>query len=111
MTGVDCFRTRIPLYISAGRKDFATGFALPRATAAPDMAKGRRSFGRRDRMRDYAVGMDVNGTSEHVTVEAEDALAAALKAKEQFPDAMITYVRKANERGDRRNPHPDLPDE
>lgn len=59
-------------------------------------------------MRDYAVGMDLNGTSEHVTVAAEDALAAALKVKEQHPDAMITYVRKENERGDRRNPPADL---
>lgn len=50
----------------------------------------------------YAVGMTVKGQSEHMTVDAEDALAAALKAKEAFPEALITYVRKRNNRGDLR---------
>jgi hypothetical protein len=45
------------------------------------------------------------GKTDPITVEAEDALAAALKAKEQAPEAMITYVRKRNERGDKRHPH------
>jgi hypothetical protein len=34
-----------------------------------------------------------------------ERLAAALKAKEEAPDAVITYVRKQNKRGDRRHPH------
>lgn len=53
----------------------------------------------------YTVGMSHNGKAEHVTVDAEDALAAALKVKEEKPEAMITYVRKKNARGDRRHPH------
>jgi hypothetical protein len=53
----------------------------------------------------YTVGMTVAGKSEHVTIEAEDALIAALKVKHQNPDAAITYVRKQNIRGDRRHPH------
>ena len=56
----------------------------------------------------YTVGMTLNSKSEQAAVEAEDALAAALRVKEQYPDAMITYVRKRNERGDRRHPHKDL---
>lgn len=56
----------------------------------------------------YIVGMIVAGKSNHVTVEAEDALIAALKAKHQNPQAAITYVRKTNTRGDRRHPHEDI---
>ncbi|HUF86968.1 MAG TPA: hypothetical protein VMM59_06265 [Thermohalobaculum sp.] len=54
----------------------------------------------------YMVGTRVGGRSTSVTVEAEDALIAALKVKHQNPEATITYVRKSNVRGDRRNPHP-----
>ena len=52
--------------------------------------------------------MNRTGKPEQAAVEAEDALAAALQVKQKFPDAMITYVRKRNERGDRRHPHVDL---
>jgi hypothetical protein len=38
-------------------------------------------------------------------VDAEDALIAALTVKQENPTAMITHVRKHNERGDRRHPH------
>jgi hypothetical protein len=53
----------------------------------------------------YMVGMRTATKSASVTVEAEDALMAALKVKHENPTAMITYVRKHNERGDRRHPH------
>ena len=53
----------------------------------------------------YMVGMRTAGKSASVTVEAEDALIAALKVKHENPAAMITYVRKHNERGDCRHPH------
>ena len=43
--------------------------------------------------------------SEVLTIEAEDALIAALKVKHNHPEAIISYVRKSNRRGDRRNPH------
>jgi hypothetical protein len=52
----------------------------------------------------YAIG----SRADQVTVEAEDALIAALKVKTAHPDAAITYVRKRNARGDRRHPHPRL---
>ncbi len=52
----------------------------------------------------YLVGMRLPSSSGHVVVEAEDALAAALKAKADCPDAMITYVRRKNRRGDKRHP-------
>lgn len=56
----------------------------------------------------YTVGMNRDGRPEQAEVEAADALAAALRVKERCPDAMITYVRKSNARGDRRHPHEDV---
>lgn len=52
----------------------------------------------------YTVGMTVNRRSDHVNVEAEDALVAALKVKLDRPAAQINYVRPKNKRGDRRHP-------
>ena len=59
---------------------------------------------------EYTVGLRLGQRSEALTIEAEDALIAALKVKCQSPEAMITYVRKANRRGDRRHPHHGLAD-
>jgi hypothetical protein len=56
----------------------------------------------------YAVGLKSKGRSNHIVVDAEDALVAALKVKAGNPDALITYVRRENRRGDARNP-PHLP--
>jgi hypothetical protein len=57
-------------------------------------------------MQQYTVGRTIAGRPAPVTIEAEDALAAAMKAKQDAPDAVITYVRKQNRRGDQRHPHP-----
>ena len=54
---------------------------------------------------EYTVGLRLGRRSETLAVEAEDALIAALKAKSENPEAMITYVRRSNLRGDRRHPH------
>ena len=54
---------------------------------------------------EYTVGLRLGRRSETLAVEAEDALIAALKAKSEKPEAMITYVRRSNRRGDRRHPH------
>jgi hypothetical protein len=48
--------------------------------------------------------LKANGKAEHAIVDAEDALVAALKVKMQRPEADIIYVRRANRRGDARNP-------
>jgi hypothetical protein len=56
-------------------------------------------------MTEYIVGLRQGKRSEVLTIEAEDALIAALKVKHNHPDALISYVRKSNRRGDRRNPH------
>jgi hypothetical protein len=53
--------------------------------------------------------MTVDARSQQVEIEAEDALIAALRAKADRPDALIVYVRKANARGDKRNPHAATP--
>jgi hypothetical protein len=53
----------------------------------------------------YAVGIKIRNKTDQMTVEAEDALIAALKVKTAHPEAAITYVRKQNARGDRRHPH------
>lgn len=56
----------------------------------------------------YTVGLRLRTRSRALSVEAEDALLAALKAKHEHPEAVITYVRKSNQRGDRRHPHEGL---
>jgi len=56
-------------------------------------------------MTEYIVGLRLGKRSEVLTIEAEDALIAALKAKHNHPEALISYVRKSSRRGDRRNPH------
>jgi hypothetical protein len=52
----------------------------------------------------FAVGFKTQGKSGHVIVDGEDALIAALKVKTARPEAAITYVRRANRRGDTRHP-------
>lgn len=52
----------------------------------------------------FAVGFKQHEKSGHVIVDAEDALIAALKVKAERPDALITYVRRQNRRGDTRHP-------
>ena len=53
----------------------------------------------------YVVGIKLKNQTDQMTVDAEDALIAALKVKAAHPEAAITYVRKQNTRGDRRHPH------
>jgi hypothetical protein len=53
---------------------------------------------------EFMVGLKCKGKSGHLTVDAEDALIAALKAKTMQPESAITYVRRANKRGDTRHP-------
>jgi hypothetical protein len=56
-------------------------------------------------MATYTVGLKLATRTKALTIEAEDALLAALKMKLENPEALITYVRKSNRRGDRRHPH------
>lgn len=53
----------------------------------------------------YTVGLHIGRRSEALSIDADDALIAALRAKHAHPEAVVTYVRKANRRGDRRHPH------
>jgi hypothetical protein len=53
----------------------------------------------------FAVGFRVQGKTEHVVVDAEDALIAALKVKIKRPDVLIAYVRQQNKRGDHTSPY------
>ncbi|WP_407181277.1 hypothetical protein [Bradyrhizobium sp. STM 3562] len=59
-------------------------------------------------MANYTVGLKTGARTRALTIEAEDALLAALKSKLENPEALIIYVRKANRRGDRRHPHEGL---
>ena len=52
----------------------------------------------------FTVGLHAGDTRHSVTVVAEDALMAALKAKLKEPAAIINYVRRSNRRGDLRHP-------
>jgi hypothetical protein len=56
----------------------------------------------------YAVGVKVKGRTSHMAVAADDALIAALKVKARHPEALITYVRRQNRRGDARHPAHEL---
>ncbi|WP_063712869.1 hypothetical protein, partial [Bradyrhizobium japonicum] len=56
-------------------------------------------------MTSYTVGLKLGVRAKVLTIEAEDALVAALKIKLENPEALVTYVRKSNRRGDRRHPH------
>jgi len=58
----------------------------------------------------YIVGLRHKTRSAAITIEAEDALIAALKVKQANPEATITYVRKSNKRGDYRHPHEQFAD-
>src|SRR5262245_18767182 len=84
--------------------------------AAVDKAKRRvhRALGLtypiEDLMTSYTVGLRDKTRSKVLTIEAEDALIAALKAMQANPEAIITNVRKSNRRGDRRHPHQGLSD-
>jgi hypothetical protein len=52
----------------------------------------------------FTVGFMLKGKTDRIGVDAEDALAAALKVKNERPEAVITYVRPQNRRGDARHP-------
>jgi len=52
----------------------------------------------------FTVGLKLKGKSDHIAVDAEDALIAALRVKSERPEAVITYVRLQNRRGDSRHP-------
>jgi len=56
----------------------------------------------------FTVGIKLQGRTDHVTVEAEDGLIAALRVKAERPEASITYVRRRNRRGDARHPGHEL---
>jgi hypothetical protein len=56
----------------------------------------------------FAVGFKLQDKTDHVTVEAEDGLIAALRVKIERPEASITYVRRQNRRGDARHPGHEL---
>jgi hypothetical protein len=59
-------------------------------------------------MANYTVGVKLGMRTKAVTIKVEDALVAALKIKLENPEALLTYVRKSNRRGDRRHPHESL---
>jgi len=52
----------------------------------------------------FTVGLRLKGKTDRILVHAEDALIAALKVKAERPEAVITYVRPQNRRGDARHP-------
>jgi hypothetical protein len=61
-------------------------------------------FGRGIVLMRFTIGLKYKGKVNHVVVDAEDALIAALKAKSEQPEAQIMYVRPQNRRGDERHP-------
>ncbi len=59
----------------------------------------------------FTVGIKLKGKPDHLAVEGEDALVAALKVKIEHPEAVVTYVRQQNRRGDARHPSHSLSEE
>lgn len=59
----------------------------------------------------FTVGFKLKTRMDHVVVEAEDALAAALEVKARHPEAVIMYSRPQNRRGDARHPVHELDSE
>ena len=51
----------------------------------------------------FTVGLKLNGKVNHVLVDAEDALIAALKAKVEHAGG-VDHIRPQNRRGDARHP-------
>src|SRR5215471_10967672 len=58
-------------------------------------------------MLEFAVGINIAGKHESVTVAAEDALIAALKVKCERPDAVINYVAAQQARRSASSPRID----
>ena len=52
----------------------------------------------------FTVGLKRGSKADRTTVDAEDALIAALEVKARHPEARIMYVRPQNRRGDARHP-------
>jgi hypothetical protein len=52
----------------------------------------------------FTVGFRLKGHTDRIGIDAEDALIAALRVKAERPEALITYVRHQNKRGDTRHP-------
>jgi hypothetical protein len=52
----------------------------------------------------FTVGLRVQGKTDRIGFDAEDALGAALKVKAERPEATIMYMRRLNRRGDTRHP-------
>ena len=52
----------------------------------------------------FTVGHKLKGKTDRIAVDAEDALLAALRVKTERPEAVITYVRQQNRRGNARHP-------
>jgi len=52
----------------------------------------------------FTVGLRVQGKTDRIGVDAEDALVAALKVKAERPEATIMYMLRLNRRGDTRHP-------
>lgn len=63
----------------------------------------------KERPMQFIVGLKVKDRSGHLTIDAEDALIAALRAKTQQPESCVMYVRRQNKRGDSRHPSAELP--
>ena len=81
------------MHSPAGEKSANTTRLQPSRGACPNPFAGGSREAATMTLR-YAVGIKIRNKTDQVTVEAEDALIAALKVKTAHPEAAITYVRK-----------------
>jgi len=78
--------------------------AVGPATGTEQAGRPAKSEHKPGSLKPFAVGLKIKGRAEHVLVDAEDALIAALRIKAERPEALIMYVRPQNRRGDARHP-------
>jgi hypothetical protein len=112
---LECRRAPVQNDSSGSGQPFAHGDVVTHASRAEvargcgPVLNGKKVLAQEHAMQPhYMVGIKTANKSTSVSVEAEDALIAALKVKHENPTATITYVRKCNARGDRRHPHRDV---
>src|SRR5258707_2767283 len=76
----------------AGRK-IATGAYLACPLPGMSLSPQTATAGGERMIIEYTVGLRLGQRSEALTIEAEDALIAALKVKRPSPEALINYGR------------------
>src|SRR5262249_893854 len=110
------WKRALPMVSAASTTSSRSSSARQSCAAMPRRRDLRASRSTRRRKQggipvEFAVGFKLEGKSDHVVVDGEDGVMAAVRGKVQEQQALITYVRHANKRGDTRHPMHGLDEE